>query len=304
MEFRYMKYFVAVAKAKHFTRAAEQLGIAQPPLSQQIKKLEEELGVALFRRLSRGVELTAAGEEFYHDAQHILQEVECCQRKLEQIARGEKQELRIGFASSTASSSEVLDNIRWLHEQHPTLNLVAVEHSMPELVTWLKQRRLEFAFMRLPCYACESLNHKILFDDPFVAVTPTNYRLAAHARLDLAQLHNENVLMFPRDTGPALYDRLEAALHDAGVHIARPYAAPQLRTAITMAQAGFGIAIVPLSLTEHLDQSVVIQQINDMPFVSQVALVWDSRHHHPLIHTSIRCLDSLKQSSLAGGSST
>ncbi|EKO3647728.1 LysR family transcriptional regulator [Vibrio metschnikovii] len=292
MEFRYMKYFVAVANAKHFTRAAEQLGIAQPPLSQQIKKLEDELGVALFKRLSRGVELTAAGEEFYHDAQHILQEVECCQRKLEQIARGEKQELRIGFASSTASSREVLDNIRRLHEQYPTLNLVAVEHPMPELVTLLKQRRLEFAFMRLPCYASESLNQQILFDDPFVAVTPISYRLATHPTLNLAQLHNENVLMFPRETGPALYDRIEAALHNAGVHIARPYAAPQLRTAITMAQAGFGIAIVPLSLTEHLDRSVVVQQINDMPFVSQVALVWDSRHHHPLINTSIQCMRS------------
>ncbi|MCG9684746.1 LysR family transcriptional regulator [Vibrio sp. Isolate23] len=298
MEFRYMKYFVAVAKAKHFTRAAEQLGIAQPPLSQQIKKLEEELGVTLFKRLSRGVELTAAGEEFYHDAQHILQEVECCQRKLEQIARGEKQELRIGLASSTASSSEVLENIRRLHEQYPTLNLVAVEHSMPELVTLLKQRCLEFAFMRLPCYACESLNRQVLFDDPLVAVTPVSYRLVAHSTLDLTQLNNENVLMFPRDAGPALYDRIEAALHNAGVHIARPYAAPQLRTAITMAQAGFGIAIVPLSLTEHLDQSVVIQQINDMPFVSQVALVWDSHHHHPLINTSIRCMNSLKHDRL------
>ncbi|EEX37305.1 transcriptional regulator of alpha-acetolactate operon AlsR [Vibrio metschnikovii] len=292
MEFRYMKYFVAVAKAKHFTRAAEQLGIAQPPLSQQIKKLEDELGVTLFKRLPRGVELTAAGEVFYHDAQHILEEVERCQHKLEQIARGEKQELRIGFASSTASSRSVLENIRQLHEQCPTLHLIAVEHSMPELVTLLKQQRLELAFLRLPCYASESLNHQILFDDPFVAVMPINHRLAAHSTLYLAQLHNENVLMFPRDTGPALYDRIEAALHHAGVHIAQPYAAPQLRTAITMAQAGFGIAIVPLSLTEHLDQSVVIQHLNDMPFVSQVALVWNSRHHHPLINSSIQCMRS------------
>ncbi|MEH0093271.1 LysR family transcriptional regulator [Vibrio metschnikovii] len=295
MEFRYMKYFVAVAKAKHFTRAAEQLGIAQPPLSQQIKKLEDELGVTLFKRLPRGVELTTAGEVFYHDAQHILEEVERCQRKLEQIARGEKQELRIGFASSTASSRSVLENIRQLHEQYPTLHLIAVEHSMPELVTLLKQQRLELAFLRLPCYASESLNQQILFDDPFVAVMPINHRLAAHSTLYLAQLHNENVLMFPRDTGPALYDRIEAALHHAGVHIAQPYAAPQLRTAITMAQAGFGIAIVPLSLTEHLDQSVVIRHLNDMPFVSQVALVWNSRHHHPLINTSIQCMRSPKQ---------
>ncbi|EKO3657861.1 LysR family transcriptional regulator [Vibrio metschnikovii] len=295
MEFRYMKYFVAVAKAKHFTRAAEQLGIAQPPLSQQIKKLEDELGVTLFKRLPRGVELTTAGEVFYHDAQHILEEVERCQRKLEQIARGEKQELRIGFASSTASSRSVLENIRQLYEQCPTLHLIAVEHSMPELVTLLKQQRLELAFLRLPCYASESLNQQILFDDPFVAVMPINHRLAAHSTLYLAQLHNENVLMFPRDTGPALYDRIEAALHHAGVHIAQPYAAPQLRTAITMAQAGFGIAIVPLSLTEHLDQSVVIQHLNDMPFVSQVALVWNSRHHHPLINTSIQCMRSPKQ---------
>ncbi len=104
-----MKYFAAVAEAKHFTRAAEQLGIAQPPLSQQIKKLEEELGVNLFKRLSRGVELTPAGELFYQDTTSILQQVERAKDRVRQRARGEHLELRLGFAASTASSSVVLE---------------------------------------------------------------------------------------------------------------------------------------------------------------------------------------------------
>ncbi|EKF9984950.1 LysR family transcriptional regulator [Vibrio cholerae] len=290
MEFRYMKYFAAVAEAKHFTRAAEQLGIAQPPLSQQIKKLEEELGVNLFKRLSRGVELTPAGELFYQDATSILQQVERAKDRVRQRARGEHLELRLGFAASTASSSVVLEKVRQLHETIPDLQLIAVEHPMPELARMIREKQLDIAFMRLPCYASEALRRKILFDDPFVAVIPAVHTLAEVEKIQLIQLNHENVLMFPREVGPALYDNIEAAFSAAGVNIARSYAAPQLRTAITMAQAGFGIAIVPLSLTEHLDHSVVVKTIQDMPFVSQVAIVSDAGHHHPLLNRCIACM--------------
>lgn len=285
-----MKYFAAVAEAKHFTRAAEQLGIAQPPLSQQIKKLEEELGVNLFKRLSRGVELTPAGELFYQDATSILQQVERAKDRVRQRARGEHLELRLGFAASTASSSVVLEKVRQLHETIPDLQLIAVEHPMPELARMIQEKQLDIAFMRLPCYASEALRRKILFNDPFVAVIPAVHTLAEVEKIQLIQLNHENVLMFPREVGPALYDNIEAAFSAAGVNIARSYAAPQLRTAITMAQAGFGIAIVPLSLTDHLDHSVVVKTIQDMPFVSQVAIVSDAGHHHPLLNRCIACM--------------
>ncbi|MEG7553677.1 LysR family transcriptional regulator, partial [Vibrio cholerae] len=231
-----------------------------------------------------------AGELFYQDATSILQQVERAKDRVRQRARGEHLELRLGFAASTASSSVVLEKVRQLHETIPDLQLIAVEHPMPELARMIQEKQLDIAFMRLPCYASEALRRKILFDDPFVAVIPAVHTLAEVEKIQLIQLNHENVLMFPREVGPALYDNIEAAFSAAGVNIARSYAAPQLRTAITMAQAGFGIAIVPLSLTEHLDHSVVVKTIQDMPFVSQVAIVSDAGHHHPLLNRCIACM--------------
>ena len=173
MEFRYLKYFVAVAETRHFTRAAEQLGIAQPPLSQQIKKLEHELGVDLFKRLSRGVELTHAGQVFYTDAVNILADVERAKAKARQIASGENTQVKIGFATSTSTCIKVLERIGRIQESG--VHLQAAELSMPELAAQLKSKQLDLAIMRLPCYASEPFERKVLFNDPFVAAPPAGF---------------------------------------------------------------------------------------------------------------------------------
>ena len=100
MEFRHLKYFVVVAEERNFTRAAERLGMAQPPLSQQIQKLEHEIGAQLFRRLTRGVELTDAGRVLYEDARRIVNEVELAKSRAQSAARGQTGSIRVGFASS------------------------------------------------------------------------------------------------------------------------------------------------------------------------------------------------------------
>ncbi|AIW22767.1 MULTISPECIES: LysR family transcriptional regulator [Vibrio] len=297
MEFRYLKYFVTVAETRHFTRAAEQLGIAQPPLSQQIKKLERELGVTLFVRRSRGVTLTEAGHLLLDEAREILAKVEQLSHTLQQRARGEHRSLRLGFASSTTCSRRVLDALRQLREQHPGLVLHAEEHSMPELAQRLTTHQLDVAVMRLPCYACATLQHQNLFDDPFVAVIPAAHPLSLVPFVTLSDLHQEPVLMFPRETGPALSDQLEAAFAAAQVGIDRAYTAPQLRTAITMAQAGLGIAIAPASLTERLDDSVCIRPLQGHGLLSHVALVWAPDHQHPGLR---RYLSSMAHTSSVG----
>jgi Transcriptional regulator len=122
MELRYLRYFVTVAECQHFTRAAEKLGIAQPPLSQQIKKLEQEVGVPLFERLSRGVALTPAGQVLYDDAVKILAQLDHAVQRVKQVARGERNQLRLGFASSTVVSQAVLELVRRLQQSHPDID--------------------------------------------------------------------------------------------------------------------------------------------------------------------------------------
>ncbi|MBF9001013.1 LysR family transcriptional regulator [Vibrio nitrifigilis] len=275
MELRYLKYFVTVAQTHHFTRAAEQLGIAQPPLSQQIKKLEQEIGAPLFDRSSRKVELTKVGETFYVDALNILNNVEQAKAKAKQMARGENTEVRIGFATSTAICNQVLSVMRQLREYFPEVNFVGVELPMHKLVEQLKEKQLDIAFKRLPCYACEQLEKRVLFEEPFIAVIPSTNPLAQRKHISLDELSTERLLLFPRETGPALYDEMTSLFTHRGIAINSQYAAPQLRSAVAMSQAGFGIAIVPRSLAEHLDDSARCTEIDDMPLVSQVVMAWE-----------------------------
>ncbi|KUI99864.1 LysR family transcriptional regulator [Vibrio sp. MEBiC08052] len=274
MEFRYLKYFVAVARTRHFTRAAEQLGIAQPPLSQQIKKLEHELGVDLFKRLSRGVELTQAGEVFYADAVNILADAERAKAKVRQIARGENTEIKVGFATSTSTSTRVLAKMSRL--QSEGINLKTAELPMSDLAVQLRTKQLDIAIMRLPCYASESFERRLLFDDPFVAVIPNSHALAQFKRIRMKQLREQKILLFPRETGPALFDCMNTLFADAGIQLEPHFAAPQLRTTIAMAQAGLGIAIVPYSLAEHLDNSAVVASIEDIKLTSRIVVAWEA----------------------------
>ncbi|MFC3022652.1 LysR family transcriptional regulator [Vibrio zhugei] len=279
MEFRHLKYFVTVAQLRHFTKAADQIGIAQPPLSQQIKKLEHELGVDLFKRLSRGVELTRAGEIFLTDAQNILADAQRAEARVRQVARGENTQVNIGFATSTSTCIPVLEKMAMI--QSDGIHFNTAEMPMPELVSQLKNKQQDLAIMRVPCYASEPFERKNLLDDPFVAVIPANHVLAECHSLQLHQLKEQTLLLFPRETGPALYDALSALLSDAGIRIQPQFASPQLRTTIAMAQAGFGIAIVPYSLAEHLDNSAVIVSIEDMTLTSQIVVAWQASNLNP-----------------------
>lgn len=284
MEFRYLKYFVAVAETRHFTRAAEQLGIAQPPLSQQIKKLEHELGLDLFKRLSRGVELTHAGQVFYTDAVNILADVERAKAKARQIARGENTQVKIGFATSTSTCIKVLERVGGRIQENGGVHLQTAELSMPELATQLKSKQLDLAIMRLPCYASEPFERKVLFNDPFVAVIPAGgNELAKYPCIQMKQLRGHKILLFPRETGPALFDGMSTLFADAGVRLEPQFAAPQLRTTIAMAQAGLGIAIVPRSLAEHLDDSATVAEIDDIPpLTSRVVVAWEASNLNKL----------------------
>ena len=149
MELRYLRYFVAVARERHFTRAAKALGISQPPLSQQIKRLEEEVGTPLFRRLTRGVELTEAGEAFYEDACKILALSDAALEKARGIARGLNGSLSIGITSSDAFHPKIFALIRQFQVQNMAVQVHQVEANMSSLTTMLAEGELDIAFVRL-----------------------------------------------------------------------------------------------------------------------------------------------------------
>src|ERR1700761_7742581 len=148
MELRHLKYFVVVAEEGHFTRAAERLGMAQPPLSQQIRKLEHEIGAHLFRRLTRGVELTDAGRVLYEDARRIVDQVEQAKTRAQSAARGQTGHIRVGFASSVVFHPIIAEIVRAYRETHPDVRLSPSESNVAALIDDLLAERIDLAIIR------------------------------------------------------------------------------------------------------------------------------------------------------------
>src|SRR5437016_10504202 len=169
MELRHLRYFVAVSEEGHITRAAERLGIQQPPLSQQIRALEAELQVQLFRRKPRGVEPTQAGQALLADAQVILQQVEHAVTAARRTARGEAGRIGLGFTSSASFHPFVPQAIREYRETHPLVALSLEESGTGELVAALIDERLDAAFVRSPIGAAEGIAIHSVLDEAMVA---------------------------------------------------------------------------------------------------------------------------------------
>src|SRR5438874_10264482 len=177
MDLRHLRYFVAVAEEGHVTRAAARLGIQQPPLSQQIRALETELDVQLFRRLPRGIELTQAGRALLGEAQAILQHVEHAVQAARRTARGEAGRLGLGFTSSASFHPLVPRMIRDYRAAHPLVALGLEESGTGELVDALRAERLDAAFVRSPIGAVDGIAVTSLLDEAMVAALPAGHAL-------------------------------------------------------------------------------------------------------------------------------
>jgi len=284
MELRYLRYFVAVAETRHFTKAAELLNISQPPLSQQIKKLEEEIGTPLLKRLTRGVELTDAGEAFYQDARQILELSANALEKAKGIARGISGQLSIGFASSTAFHPQIFRLLRRFQDSFPAITLLPREENMATLMHELQEGLLDAAFVRLPCESSKAFNLKMIASEKMALVLPQGHRLADTPRLSLAALREEPLVLFPREVAPSLYEVIISSCLRAGFQPDNVQQSPQISSAINMVAAGFGITIIPDSLRSIQLPGVSFHQIEDAALSSDIALAWRRWDRSPAVH--------------------
>ncbi len=191
MELRHLRYFLAVAEELHFGRAAGQLQMAQPPLSQQIKQLETELGVQLFARTRRKVLLTAAGKVFQQEAQQLLQQLEQAIHKTQQASRGEVGRLAIAFVSS-AMYSLLPTYLKQFREQYPQVDIVLYELSTQEQIQGLLNNRLDIGFMRPPIDH-QKLQATSVLKEPLVAALPVTHSLTSKKQISIRDLQHESL---------------------------------------------------------------------------------------------------------------
>jgi DNA-binding transcriptional LysR family regulator len=259
MELRHLRYFIAVAEEGHITRAAERLGMQQPPLSHQIRGLERELDVQLFRRKPRGVELTDAGRALLSDARAILTHIDHAFASTRRTARGEQGRIAVGFTSSAPFHPFVPRVIRAFRDAFPLVSLTLEESGTTELIGDLREERVDVAFIRTPVADPAGLVVDRLLDETMLVALPGDHPLARTGRGDsagvnLKRLAGETFIVYRRHTGPGLYDAIIAACHAAGFSPLVGQEAPRIVATLNLVAAGLGLSIVPASLQRmHMD---------------------------------------------------
>jgi len=203
MELRHIRYFLAVAEERHFTRAAAKIGIGQPPLSQQIKDLEAEIGAPLFHRVAHGAELTSAGAAFLQAVKEMPTLAERATKAARRAARGETGSLRLGYTPSATFNAAVPSAIRAFRRAYPEIHLTLEEENTTRLITGLREGTLDVVFLRPGPSGTEELQLRRLSDDPIVVALPKRHSAAALEEIDLAILKDDPFLLFPRKIAPA-----------------------------------------------------------------------------------------------------
>jgi DNA-binding transcriptional LysR family regulator len=262
MDLRHLRYFVAVAEERHFTRAAGRLGIKQPPLSLQIRQLEQELGTALFTRLTRGVELTEAGTQLFDQARLILEQVERAKADIQSRARGDAGRIRLGFAGATYFQPRVPKLIQAYRQRYPGVLLSPEQSNTPYLVEALRNGHIDAAFVRPPFSAGEGLTVYPVVEEPMRIVLPSKHPQARSRSMSLATLARETFILFPRVIGPGLYDSVIASCQLAGFSPILGQEAPQISSIVHLVAAGFGVSVVPQSIEQIRADGIVYVRIS------------------------------------------
>ncbi|MCG2622024.1 LysR substrate-binding domain-containing protein [Arthrobacter sp. I2-34] len=291
METRHLRYFVAVAEERHFGRAAARLHMAQPPLSQQIKQLEERLGTRLLSRSTRKVELTAAGELLLERGRRILEDLDSLESDVAQVGAGVRGVLRVGFTGS-ATYRLMPQIVREAKEKVPGLLLnVQGEMLTPQLVAALEDHSLDVAVLRPPVRSA-GLELKFLKHDELVVALPDDSPWAESGILSLEQLAGEPFVSYPMDS--AVTGIFLDACRKTGFFPRIVQEAKETSTLLSFVAAGAGMALIPATTRTFAIRGTVFRPLRDAPVVD-LAVAWRADDRSPLLANFISLLDSVSQ---------
>jgi DNA-binding transcriptional LysR family regulator len=273
MELRHLRYFVAVAEELSFNRAAQRLRISQPPLSNQIKQLEEEFGVLLFTRTNRGVRMTEAGETLLDEVRHIFVQLEQSTRVVQRVGHGEVGHLTLGFVPS-ASNEALPPILRTFRHHFPDVELFLREMRPDRVVQRLHDKQIDAGFLYLPLDDA-SLNIECVSREPLVLALPESHRLASEPRIALQALTEEPFILPARYSMPGLYGQVTGACHQAGFD---PTAVQKdvwlMQTIVGLVAGNIGVALVPASLQNLRRRGVVYKPVYGLSPTVELGMVW------------------------------
>ena len=263
MELRHLRYFLAVAEELNFTRAAKRLNMAQPPLTQQIKALEAEMGVTLLDRTGYRVELTDAGRSFVPQVTRILADVRNAVAIAKRAAAGELGHVRVGFTESASFNPRVTAAFRNFRTACPDVEMSLEESPSTVLAAALRDGRIDAAFLRPPLRTGEGIALHPIDEEEMVVALSSTHPLAQRADLEMGDLAEETFVLYPRTERPGLADSVIAACQKAGFAPKVQQYTPQLSSTINLVAAALGISIVPGSMRGLQPQAVTYKRLRD-----------------------------------------
>ena len=280
VELRHLRYFVTVAEEGNFTRAAEKLFIAQPPLSRQIQQLEQEIGVQLFERGSRPVKLTEAGKFFNAHAHALLSQMAEIKSMTQRIGKIERT-LSVGFVASILYG-KFPTIIRRYRAEYSSVDLHLHEMTTMPQVSALKDGKIDVGFGRIK-HEDRNIRQITLREERLVVALPTDHPLALfEGDLSLKDLKNENLIVYPKAPRPSFADQVLSVFHESATNPKKIVEVRELQIAIGLVAAGEGVAIVPTSLTGMRRDDIVYKGLME-------------RHAYSPIIMSVRSMDQSEE---------
>ncbi len=273
MDLRRLRYFVVVAEELNFSRAAERLHMAQPPLSSQIKHLENDLGVLLFDRTGRGVRLTEAGKVLLEEARRVLAQLEQTARMIERVGSGQVGRLSLGFVPS--ATNEVLPPfLHRFQRSFPDVELFLHEMQPDQVVQRLHDKQIDVGFFYLP-FDDSALDFRSVSREPLVVALPETHPLAEEPEIDLRALEREPFILPMRYQLPGLYGQVMEVCCQAGFV---PRAVQKdvwlMQTIVGLVAGGTGVALVPASLRNFRRKGVVYRTVRGLSPTVEMGMVW------------------------------
>lgn len=280
MEIRQLNYFIAVAEERHFGRAAKRLHMAQPPLSQQIRQLEEQLGVRLLDRTTRRVDLTAAGEVLLERGRRIINEIEGLKADVYQVGQGATGVLRVGFSGS-ATYGVMPGIVRRAKEAMPGLSLTLHgEMLTPAMEAGLREHTLDAALLRPPV-AFPEIEYRTVAREPLVLALPAGSPLGGDRPVAVHELQEHGFVVYPPES--VLHRTVADLCRRSGFQPRIAQVAGETSTLLSFVAAGGGVAVVPASVRAFQLEDVVYCEIEDAPAI-ELAVAWRREDRSVLLH--------------------
>jgi len=291
VELRHLRYFVAVAEELHFGRAAQRVHIAQPPLSQQIRRLEQDLGVRLFDRTNRRVQLTDAGRAFLLEARSTLAQAEYAREVASRAARGEAGQLLIGYMASAELNvfPRLLPAFR---KRYPDVELTFQLLGASEQLEALREGQIHAGFLRLPA-SDSAVTVKPIVREPVVVVLPERHRFARRRSLALSSLRGERFILFARRFAPGYYDTLMRMCRQAGFEPKVVHESNRFHTTLSLVAASRGIFLTGKSVGRLGRPGIVCRSLRPRVPEIEMGLAYDPRHRSPLLKAFVTAVDDV-----------